>query len=222
VMRGDFAGRVTVDGLDTLAVPAAQIATHVGIVFQEPEVMLFNASVEDEVAFGLEGLGWVPAEIEARIDWALGAVGLQGMRHRSPRQLSGGEQHRLAIAAVLAVAPPVLVLDEPTAGLDPAGKATVLDVIDLVAAERSATVVMATQDGEMAARYADRLVALDQGQVLLDGTPPEVFATLTEPGRPRLDIPQMATLAAMLGPALGRRLDFVTPEAARRALAPLW
>jgi energy-coupling factor transport system ATP-binding protein len=216
---GDFAGRVIVNGLDTQRTPAAEIALHVGMVFQDTEVQLFNASVEDEIAFGLESLGWAPADIETRIDWALEQVGLRGYRQRAPRTLSGGQQKRLAIAAILAMAPPILVLDEPTAGLDPAGTADVLDVIDRLASERRATVVMASQDAEIVARYADRLIILEAGQISADGPPAAIFADLA--ARPAAGVipPQMTLLSHLLGTRLGRPLALGTPD---EALTILW
>lgn len=217
-VAGEFSGRVVVAGRNTQTTPVAEITASVGLLFQDAEVQLFHASVEDELAFGLENLGWEPAAIERRIDWALEAVGLTGFRRRSPRTLSGGQQKRLAIATLLCVAPPILVLDEPTAGLDARGKAEVLAVIGRLAAERNATVVMATQDAEMAARYADRLIVLDQGQVIMDGAPADIFEQIAAAGPDCVSLPQMAVLAHLLSERLGRRLRFSTPEEARVAL----
>lgn len=217
---GEFAGDVEVMGMRTSERSVAELARHVGMVFEDAEVQLFNSSVEDEIAFGLEELGWEPQAIEERIDWALGAVGLQGMRRRNPRQLSGGEQKRLAIATVLATAPAILVLDEPTAGLDPRGRQEVMQVISRLAKERTATVIMATQDAEMAARFADRVILLDAGRVVDDGSPRQVYARLATSRRTRVHVPQMARVAHILNERLGRRWDFLTPEEALPALSP--
>ena len=218
---GEFAGRILVNGLDTRRTPAAEIALHAGIVFQDTEVQLFNASVEDEIAFGLESLNWAPADIETRIDWALEQVGLRGYRRRAPRTLSGGQQKRLAIAVVLAMAPPILILDEPTAGLDPAGAADVLDVIDRLAAERHATVVMASQDAEIVARCANRLIVLEQGHVVADGSPAAIFANLA--ARPAAGVipPQMTVLSHLIGTRLRRPLALRSPEEAAPVLRAL-
>jgi energy-coupling factor transport system ATP-binding protein len=218
---GEFAGAVEVMGMRTSERSVAELARHVGMVFEEAEVQLFNSSVEDEIAFGLEELGWEPPAIEERIDWALEAVGLQGMRRRNPRGLSGGEQKRLAIATVLAMAPNILVLDEPTAGLDPRGRQEVMQVISRLAKERTATVIMATQDAEMAARFADRVILLDEGRIVDDGTPREVYGRLAAGRRPMVYVPQMARAARLLNERLGRRWDFLTPEEALQALAPM-
>lgn len=217
---GEFAGDVEVMGMRTSEHSVAELARWVGMVFEDAEVQLFNSSVEDEIAFGLEELGWEPPAIEARIDWALEAVGLQGMRRRNPRQLSGGEQKRLAIATVLAMAPPILVLDEPTAGLDPRGRQEVMQVISRLAKERTATVIMATQDAEMAARFADRVILLDEGRVVDDGTPRAVYGRLAAGRRPAVHVPQMAQVADILNQRLGRRWDFLTSDEALQALSP--
>lgn len=221
VTGGEFSGRVVVHGLDTRESPVAELAQLVGMVFQEAEVQLFNASVEDEIAFGLELRGWPADAIESRIDWALEVVGLQGFRHRSPRALSGGEQKRLAIATVLAVAPPILVLDEPTAGLDPRGREEVMDVIGRLASERNSTVIVATQDAEMVARHADRLLLLNEGRVVLDETPARAFAKLAEQPNRCISIPQMAVVSSLLRKATGRPFEFLTPEEAYQALSAL-
>lgn len=218
---GEFAGSVEVMGMRTSERSVAELARHVGMVFEDAEVQLFNSSVEDEIAFGLEELGWEPQAIEERIDWALEAVGLQGMRRRNPRQLSGGEQKRLAIATVLATAPAILVLDEPTAGLDPRGRQEVMQVISRLAKERTATVIMATQDAEMAARFADRVILLDAGRVADDGSPRQVYARLAASRHATVHIPQMARVAHILNEQLGRRWDFLTPEEALPALSPI-
>lgn len=212
VTGGAFHGQVRVGDLDTARDPVAAIARQVGIVFEDAEVQLFNASVEDEIAFDLEGLGWPVAAIEERIDWVLGQVGLGGFRHRSPRSLSGGEQKRLAIATVLAVAPPILVLDEPTAGLDPRGKGEVLGVIDRLAQERQSTVIMASQDAEIVARYADRVILMNEGQIALDGTPAEVYDHLGRAPETCVSIPQMAQVSTLLSKAWGRLPTFLTPQ----------
>ena len=127
--------------------------------------------VEDEVAFGCENLGVPAAEIEERVAWALEAVGLAAYRDRSPLLLSGGEKQRLAIASMLAMRPGVLVLDEPTASLDPAGKAAVFRVLQELRRRQDLTIVMATQEIERITRFADRVLVMHEGQIELDGPP---------------------------------------------------
>ena len=215
---GNFQGEVSVLGLDSTRYSVADIARYVGMVFEDAEVQLFNATAEDEIAFGLEELGWTPADIETRIDWALQIVGLDGFRHRSPRTLSGGEQKRLAIATVLATAPPILVLDEPTAGLDPRGKQEVMDVIDGLAEERHSTVVMASQDPEIVARYADRIVFLDQGEIRFDGSPAALYARLAREPEICIGIPQMAEVALLLARSFPDMPRFLSVDTAFDAI----
>ena len=195
---GTFRGDVWVAGRNTKAHPVAALATEVGLVFQDAESQLFNMTVEDEVAFGPESLGLPREEIESRIRWALEVVGLLHLRHRSPAHLSGGQQRRLAIAAVLAMRPAVLVLDEPTAGLDPLGRRTVLAVLAELR-RQGATVIMATQDAEAAATLADRVIVLEAGRIALQGTPQEVFEQVDRLHALGLDVPQMAELSRRLG-----------------------
>jgi energy-coupling factor transport system ATP-binding protein len=190
-----------------------QLAMQVGLVLENAEAQLFNATVADEIAFGLEGMGLESDEIEQRIDAMLGLVDMVGFRQRSPRTLSGGEQKRLAIASVLAMQPRVLVLDEPTSGLDSRGRLNVLAAIDRLRRERKQmTVVMATQDAEAAARFATRILVLQGGRVALAGSPADVFAQIERMDRWGLDVPQLARLAHRLALPIA-----LTPEQAVEA-----
>ncbi len=164
---GTIRGRVMVRGRDTRRLPPAALARDVGMVFQDPESQLFQLTVEDEIAFGLENLGVPADEIDRRIDWALSLVGMEGFRRRSPRRLSGGQMQRVAIAAALAPRPSLLVLDEPTAHLDPLGRAEVLAALNQLRNEMEATVIMATQDIEWVVQMADRIAVLHNGQLRL-------------------------------------------------------
>jgi energy-coupling factor transporter ATP-binding protein EcfA2 len=195
---GLFRGDVSVAGCNTKTTPVPELATHVGLVFQDSESQLFNTTVEDEVAFGAESLGLPVPEIERRIQWALDAVGLADLRARSPAHLSGGQQRRLAIAAVLAMQPDILVLDEPTAGLDPLARRTVLEVITQLRG-RGSTVVMATQDIEAAATLADRVVVLEAGRIAMAGAPREVLEQVENLHARGVEAPQMARLSRCLG-----------------------
>lgn len=162
---GTIRGRVLVRGRDTRKTAPAALAGEIGMVFQDAESQLFQPTVEDEVAFGLENLGMPREEIARRITWALALVGMEDFRVRSPRRLSGGEMQRVAIAAALAVRPALLALDEPTAHLDPRGKAEVLATLERLRAELEAAIVMATQELDWAAQEAGRLAALHDGRV---------------------------------------------------------
>ena len=148
---GVFRGDVTVLGQNTKTHPIADLARSAGLVFQDPEMQLTQMRVEDELAFGPENLGVPTGEIEERVTWALDAVGLGSYRDRSPLHLSGGEKQRVAIAAMLAMRPQVLALDEPTANLDPAGKAAIFNLLARLARERQITIVLATQELERVA-----------------------------------------------------------------------
>ena len=196
---GDMAGQVSVFGQDTRATPMGQLAMQAGLVFENTETQLFSATAADEIAFGLEAAGLPPDEIEQRIDDVLDVVNLAGFRQRNPRTLSGGEQKRLALACVLAMRPRLLILDEPTAGLDNSGRYRVLAAVDRLRQEWGGmTVVMATQDAEAAARFADRVVVLQQGRVALSGPPEHVFSQVDQIDAWGLDVPQLARLAHRL------------------------
>ena len=194
---GTYRGDVVAAGLNTRSHPVAELSTHVGLVFQNCQAQLFNLTVEDEVAFGPESLGLPLKEIAGRIDWALAAVGMSHLRQNPPGCLSGGQQRRLAIAAVLAMRPEVLVLDDPTAGLDPLGRQSVLEVIAGLC-HQGTTVIMATQDADAVAPLADRVVVLDAGRVVEDG-PAAVLGGVARLHSLGVDAPQMAEVSACLG-----------------------
>jgi energy-coupling factor transporter ATP-binding protein EcfA2 len=173
---GTIRGEVVVAGVDTRQHPVPELASRVGIVFQDPESQFFNMTVEDEVAFGPESLGLDPREIRERVDWALRMVRMSPQRHRSPFQLSGGEKQRVAIASILAMTPRILVLDEPTSGLDPMGKAEVFRVVSELKQQEQMTIVMVEQESEKIAEFSDRVVVLCDGKIALVDTPGRVFA----------------------------------------------
>lgn len=165
------AGRVLADGEDIARGRGARsLASAVGLVFQLPERQFFEATVEREVTFGLLARGARPAEARERAERALAVMGLslEELGARSPFSLSGGQQRRVAIASVLALRPSLLLLDEPTAGLDPRARSACLDAVS-AAARAGATVVMASHDANALAAVADRVVALEGGRVVLDG-----------------------------------------------------
>ncbi len=215
---GTFGGRVVVAGLDTRRQSVAQLSRCVGLVFQDAESQLFNMTVEEEVAFGPESLGVPPAEIAARVDWALGVVRMERYRARSPFQLSGGQQQRVAIAAVLAMRPQLLVMDEPTGGLDPVGKREVFAVVEELR-RGGMTIVMAEAEAERAAEFADRIVVLHRGNVALQGPPREVFAQVDRLWGLGVDVPQVSELAHLLNERQGTSFYPLTLEEARCDLA---
>ncbi|MGA9350592.1 MAG: ATP-binding cassette domain-containing protein [Anaerolineae bacterium] len=176
-------GRVVVDGLDTREHPLPLLASHVGLVFQNPATQLFCLRVEEEVAFGPRNLGLPPDEVARRVEWALAATGLERLRGRRVNTLSDGEKQRLAIAAVLAMAPRILILDEPTSNLDIVGTRQVLSTLERLRCESSTeaeaqgtTVIIAEHRTGEVGRLADRVLILEEGQRVADGSPKEVFA----------------------------------------------
>jgi energy-coupling factor transporter ATP-binding protein EcfA2 len=162
---GTIRGQVVVDGLNTVKHPVSRLAQSVGVVFQDPEAQLFNPSVEAEVAFGLENLGIPRAEIFERVAWALALVDLQDLAGASPRRLSGGQKQRVAIAALLAMRPKILVLDEPTANLDPQGKAEVFAALGSLRQAYGTTVFLVSHESEYIAELSDRVIVLAEGRV---------------------------------------------------------
>lgn len=199
-------GEVRVDGHAT-SDPARRDAVRrlTGIVFQNPDNQLFASTVEDEVAFGPENLGLPPEETLARVEEALGRLGLRELRQAPPHRLAAGQKQRVALAAALALRPRYLVLDEPTALLDPASREEVREAIAGLRGE-GIGLVLVTHAMEEAA-LADRIVVLAGGQVALEGSPREVFARTAELRRVRLEPP----LAARLADALRARGVSVPP-----------
>ena len=167
-----------------------------GMVFQNPDNQLVSSIVEDDVAFGPENLGVEPAEIRERVDKALADVNMGKFKKKAPHLLSGGQKQRIAIAGVVAMKPECIIFDEPTAMLDPKGRAEIMAIIDELHKD-GITVVLITHFMEEAVR-ADRIVIMDDAEVLLDGTPEEVFAQEETLREANLEIPMAATLAHKL------------------------
>jgi len=218
---GAIHGSVRVLGQDVRRVPVAQLARQVGFVFQDPESQLFSSTVVQEIAFGPENLGLPAAEIKTRVDWALELMDLVGLRDRGPTQLSGGEKQRVALAAALAMQPEVLVLDEPTSGLDPRGTAEVFAALERIRAEREMTVILATQEAEQVAQFAQRVVVLSEGAIVLDAPPAQAFAQTNLLEQAGVAPPQVSLVAAALNAQLGLELSFYQIDAAERALRAL-
>ena len=188
------AGTVYVDGITTLDDDLIfDIRREVGMVFQNPDNQLVATVVEEDVAFGLENIGVEPAEIRRRVDSALQEVGMYEFREHAPHQLSGGQKQRVAIAGILAMRPKCIVLDEPTAMLDPRGRSEVMSTIETLNREHGTTVIYITHFMDEAVR-ANRVVVVDNGEIRMDGTPREVFAQVAELKAIGLDVPQVTEL----------------------------
>lgn len=197
LFNGDMVGTVKVAGCDTYQNEIPVLAQHVGLVVQNARTQLFNVTVLQEVAFGCENLGLPREVIQQRVKEALEFVGLVGFEGREPSALSGGQQQRVAIACVLAMNPEVLVLDEPTSELDPIGSEQVMEVIARMNRELNKTIFMVTHDMEFVARYANRALVLNQGCLVEDSTPEEVFSQASLLHEARIRPPQVCEV--MLG-----------------------
>ncbi|MVB10363.1 Energy-coupling factor transporter ATP-binding protein EcfA1 [Caprobacter fermentans] len=187
-------GKVYVDGLDTLDEDLKiEIRRRVGLVLQNPDNQLVASIVEEDVAFGPENLGVAPPEIRKRVDEALKAVEMYDYRLHAPYKLSGGQKQRIAIAGIIAMQPDCIVLDEPTAMLDPRGRDEVLETIHRLNREKGITVVLITHYMDEAVG-ADRVIVMDDGRILTQGTPREVFSQVELLKAHQLDVPQATEL----------------------------
>ena len=187
-------GKVYVEGMDTLDESLVyEIRRRVGLVLQNPDNQLVASIVEEDVAFGPENLGIAPEEIRRRVDDALKAVEMYDYRLNAPYKLSGGQKQRIAIAGIIAVQPECIVLDEPTAMLDPRGREEVLRTIHKLNREKGITIVLITHYMDEAVQ-AGRVVVMDDGQILLQGTPKEVFSHVELLKQHKLDVPQATEL----------------------------
>ncbi len=195
------AGQVLVDGIDTADESRVlDVRRRVGLVLQNPDNQLVAGVVEEDVAFGPENLGVPPEEIRQRVDDALRAVNMYDYRESAPHKLSGGQKQRVAIAGVLAMETGCIVLDEPTAMLDPRGRAEVMETIRRLNREKGVTIVLITHYMDEAVR-AGRVVVMDEGAVLMDGGPREVFGQVERLKRHDLDVPQPTELVYRLNMA---------------------
>lgn len=215
---GTIRGQILVAGLDTKRTAVHTLARQVALVLQDPETQFLTMTVESEIAFGLETLGMERSVMRERIDWALDVVGMRGFEGRSPFQLSGGQKQRVAIAAMLAMLPRVLVLDEPTASLDPVGKAEIFTLLHTLREQKNMTIVMVEQDSEHIAEFSDRVVVLHEGRVALADTPACVLSQVEKMHELGLFVPQVSEVAACLGERLGSRERFIGVDEAYDSL----
>lgn len=212
---GRISGRITVAGHDVQAEPPGVLAGVNGLVMQDPTGQLFNATVEEEIAWGLENLGVPPAEMRMRIDWALDAVGLGGTpRDQPPLTLSGGQQKRLALAAALALRPQVLILDEPAGGLAPAARAEMVAVLRDLRTREAPTILFTENDPDVIVALADEVLVLDAGRVVARGAPADLYLTLGTNGLKGVVVPPAAQFAATVNALRSLNLTCLTVEQA--------
>ena len=194
-------GKIYVDGKDinTDKYTRRDVKWQVGLVFQYPEYQLFEETVYKDIAFGPKNMKLSEAEVDERVREAAGFVGVdEELFEKSPLELSGGQKRRIAIAGVIAMRPGVLILDEPTAGLDPAGCRQILDNICASREKTGSTVIIVSHHMDDAARLADRIVVFDHGSIVMDGTPEQVFSKPEELSAIGLSIPHAAAIAVAL------------------------
>lgn len=190
-------GHVFVHGLETKVSDIWEIRKKTGMVFQNPDNQIVCTLVEDDVAFGAENIGIPREELIVRVDKALETVGMSKYRDKSPTQLSGGQKQRVAIAGILAMKPSLIILDEPTAMLDPIGRKQVLEQIIKLNKEENITILLITHYMEEAIE-SDKVIIIDDGEVKLSGTPREIFSNIVEVSSLGLDVPNMTKLAKNL------------------------
>ncbi|WP_031514634.1 energy-coupling factor ABC transporter ATP-binding protein [Desulfofalx alkaliphila] len=195
---GKMQGQVLFKGKSIFQDTIANIARSVGSVFDDPESQIVSMDVEQEIAFGLENMGVAPEQMDARIAEALQMTGISHLRNSNTNELSGGQKQRLAIAAVLALYPKVLVLDEPTSELDPIGTKEIFEVLRVLNEKHGITIVLVEQKTELLARYADEIVVMNEGKVIMKGSPREVFSRQEELLNLGVKPPQVAELAHMI------------------------
>ncbi|SHI77520.1 energy-coupling factor transporter ATPase [Lutispora thermophila] len=193
-----YDGTIYINGMDTKDEKNLwNIRQNAGMVFQNPDNQIVATIVEEDVAFGPENLGVKPEEIRKRVDEALLTVGMFEYRKHSPHLLSGGQKQRVAIAGILAMKPRCIILDEPTAMLDPSGRKEVIETIKKLNKEEKITIVLITHYMDEAVN-ADRIYVMEEGHVVMEGTPKEVFSKVDEIKALGLDVPQVTELAHLL------------------------
>jgi energy-coupling factor transporter ATP-binding protein EcfA2 len=195
VIGGKMRGRINICGMDSRKTEPSMLSEAVAMVFQDPESQIVGLTVEEDLAFGPENLMKSSEQIRTEIPGILNTVGLSGYERRETYRLSGGQKQRIAIAAALMMDPQVLILDEPTAELDPQGKAEVFNVVRRLREEHDVTIIMVEHEVEHLADVADRIIALDHGRVVADGSPKEFFHSPRHFDRTEGErIPQVAEL----------------------------
>ena len=220
-------GRVLIDGEDLNGehVNRRALRQRIGLVFQYPEYQLFEETVAKDIAFGPKNQGLSPAEMDERVRYAMDCVHLDYDKYaqRSPFELSGGQMRRVAIAGVLAMRPAVLILDEPTAGLDPRGRYRILSMLEELHAREKVTILMVSHSMDDMARLASRLIVMSEGRIVADGTPREIFSREDMMTSIGLDVPEAARLCRLLREkGYDLPADLFRPEELKEQLLRLW
>ena len=220
-------GQVLIDGEDLNGehVNRRALRRRIGLVFQYPEYQLFEETVAKDIAFGPKNQGLSAEEIDKRVRYAMDCVHLDYEKYatRSPFELSGGQMRRVAIAGVLAMRPSVLILDEPTAGLDPRGRDKILSMLEELHNRENVTILMVSHSMDDMARLATRLIVMSEGKIVAQGTPREVFAREAMMTSIGLDVPDAARLCALLrSKGYDLPADLFRPEELEEQLLRLW
>ncbi|OBR90289.1 energy-coupling factor transporter ATP-binding protein EcfA3 [Clostridium ragsdalei P11] len=191
-------GTITVNGMEVCKRNLVEIRRSVGMVFQDSDDQLFNPTVRQEIAYGLLNMGVNGKKLEDTIEWALKTVGMSGYEDKSPHNLSGGQKKRIALASVLAMKPKVMVLDEPTAALDPRGVHKLIRLLDSINKKLGITLIFATHDVDTVPLLADKVYLLDRGKIIMGGTTEEVFNKKEIIRKINLRLPRVAHLIEIL------------------------
>jgi energy-coupling factor transport system ATP-binding protein len=220
-------GRIIIDDVDisSKSVKMSTIRKKVGLVFQYPEYQLFEETIEKDIAFGPKNLGLSDDDINARVERAMNIVGLdyEKYKDKSPFEISGGQKRRVAIAGVVAMEPKILILDEPTAGLDPKGRDDILGQIKKLHKEYNMTIILVSHSMEDVAKLADRILVMHEGKCILDGKPSEIFKEIDTLESVGLAVPQVTYLIRELrkkGYDLSE--DIYTIDQAKEAIGKLF
>jgi cobalt transport protein ATP-binding subunit len=217
--NGEIKGDITIDGLHTKDHPTHELAKHIGLIFQNPDNQIFSLTVEKDIAFGLENLGLPRSKMIEEIDWATERVGIVPLRERGTHELSGGQKQRLTIASVLAMHPGIIVMDEPTAFLDPMGAEKIFNILHTLNEEQGITIILIEHRLDLAVKYCNRIIVFDKGQVVNDGSPREIF-TADETRLIGVGIPRMVELGRKLR-QIGFKIDIpLDSTEAFNSLAP--
>ncbi|RCX12762.1 energy-coupling factor transport system ATP-binding protein [Anaerobacterium chartisolvens] len=215
------AGKVCINGIDTRGKELKELRRHVGMVFQYPEHQLFEETVYKDIAFGLEKQGFTEGEIEKLVKEAVSTVGIDlSILDKSPFELSGGQKRRVAIAGVVAMKPSILILDEPTAGLDPQGRDEVFQFISRMHRQLNITIILVSHSMEDVARLAQRIIVMSDGKIHMQGSAGEIFRDVAELEKIGLSAPQITHLMKKLKAVVPYLNDniFTVQEAKREIL----